>query len=487
MRATLQHSPDVSQIYLNRAVELLEQGRGVTWTHLAQLQVDLVGLEGSQPRLAHRLSELSQILRSASHRDSVSAQWDGEGAIPIPRLGAEWEDLLQRTRMLPGFEDFLAPTPLHKLRDSLGDIPVILVNVSDYRCDALVITRSGDIRLAPLPLLTTTKILAWQKILDFNMASSRHSGFDDGDIRDADVRASRRVRDPARDDIATLLNQVWIAIVDPILPHLKEMGFCQGTLRRVYWSLTGALAFIPVHAARPRESSEPGLMQHVVSSYIPTLSTLYLAAVKPKQDHFRFLAVGQYWTPGTFNPLRGVKGEMAMISRLPMSSTTVTYLEDHNATIASLRDALTEPSFTHFACHAQQNVKQALENAFLMHDGKLSLAILSQTSLPNADFAMLLACESARGAVNVSNEFVHLAAGLLVVGFRSVIGTMWSIIDSDGPDVARVVYEHLFRAGMDAKPDSSEAAVALHRAVVYLRDVKKVPPSRWLPFVHFGV
>ncbi|EIM86026.1 uncharacterized protein STEHIDRAFT_58058 [Stereum hirsutum FP-91666 SS1] len=176
-----------------------------------------------------------------------------------------------------------------------------------------------------------------------------------------------------------------------------------------------------------------------------------------------------------------------MISRLPISSTTVTYLEDHNATIASLRDALTEHSFTHFACHAQQNVKQALESAFLMHDGKLSLAILSQTSLPNADFAMLLACESARGAVNVSNEFIHLAAGLLVVGFRSVIGTMWSIIDSDGPDVARVVYEYLFRAGMDVKPDSSEAALALHRAVLYLRDEKKVPPSRWLPFVHFGV
>ncbi|KAJ6487356.1 hypothetical protein DFH09DRAFT_841575, partial [Mycena vulgaris] len=41
----------------------------------------------------------------------------------------------------------------------------------------------------------------------------------------------------------------------------------------------------------------------------------------------------------------------------------------------------------------------------------------------------LSACQTARGAKGLQEESVHLAAGMLLAGYRGVIATMWSIMD----------------------------------------------------------
>lgn len=58
-------------------------------------------------------------------------------------------------------------------------------------------------------------------------------------------------------------------------------------------------------------------------------------------------------------------------------------------------------------------------------------------------------------------------------GFPSVIAIVWSICDEDAPQVAKYTYRYLFRDGVqDADP--SEAAKALNRAVLRLRENRKV-------------
>ncbi|KAJ6529941.1 hypothetical protein DFH09DRAFT_934658, partial [Mycena vulgaris] len=42
----------------------------------------------------------------------------------------------------------------------------------------------------------------------------------------------------------------------------------------------------------------------------------------------------------------------------------------------------------------------------------------------------LSACQTARGAKGLQEESVHLAAGMLLAGYRGVIATMWSIMDT---------------------------------------------------------
>ncbi|KAK0502203.1 hypothetical protein EDD18DRAFT_683723 [Armillaria luteobubalina] len=91
------------------------------------------------------------------------------------------------------------------------------------------------------------------------------------------------------------------------------------------------------------------------------------------------------------------------------------------------------------------------------------------------------------GDESLSEESVHLAAGMLMAGYQSVIATLWSIRDADAPLVADEVYSQLFS---DGEPDSGNATVALHHAVQSLRKrVEDDPDSfvRWVPFIHVGV
>lgn len=103
--------------------------------------------------------------------------------------------------------------------------------------------------------------------------------------------------------------------------------------------------------------------------------------------------------------------------------------------------------------------------------------------LPNADLVFLSACETATGHKILPEEVIHLAAAMLFIGFKGAIGTMWSISDSDGPLVAEETYKFLL-----GKPDFDprDAARALHMSVKTLRRLK-VPPVRWVPFIHIGL
>jgi CHAT domain-containing protein len=116
----------------------------------------------------------------------------------------------------------------------------------------------------------------------------------------------------------------------------------------------------------------------------------------------------------------------------------------------------------------------------------LTLSRIIQLNLPHADFAFLSACQTATGDKKLREESVHLAAGMLVAGYRGVIATMWSIMDNDAPQVAEDVYRHLFKT---SPPDSTRAAEALHLAVQNLREGsgRKKSFFHWVPFIHVGV
>jgi CHAT domain-containing protein len=75
---------------------------------------------------------------------------------------------------------------------------------------------------------------------------------------------------------------------------------------------------------------------------------------------------------------------------------------------------------------------------------------------------------------------------MLSAGYRGVIATMWSIMDSDAPLVADEVYSQLFRY---SEPDPTRAAHALHNAVKKLAKDSNRTKSflEWVPFIHIGI
>ena len=78
---------------------------------------------------------------------------------------------------------------------------------------------------------------------------------------------------------------------------------------------------------------------------------------------------------------------------------------------------------------------------------------------------------------------------MLAVGYRSVVATMWSIDDEDGPVLSDALYAALKKNYEErAEGKGLRVAYALHDAVQSLKDVIGEDNfERWVPFVHFGL
>ncbi|KAF8804472.1 hypothetical protein BYT27DRAFT_7258942 [Phlegmacium glaucopus] len=96
------------------------------------------------------------------------------------------------------------------------------------------------------------------------------------------------------------------------------------------------------------------------------------------------------------------------------------------------------------------------------------------------NLAFLSACQTSKGDV-------HLTAGMLAVGYRGVVGTMWNISDMHGPEFATEFYQYLLREKKGL--DSTRAAYALDYATRKVRESLKTNETAlltWVPYVHFG-
>ncbi|KAK0502223.1 CHAT domain-containing protein [Armillaria luteobubalina] len=260
---------------------------------------------------------------------------------------------------------------------------------------------------------------------------------------------------------------------------------------RLWWCPTGPLAFLPIHTTGDYSTNEPGtkLSDYVVSSYTPTL-TILLDKLEKTRRFKGLLAISQPDTPGLLR-LPGTEGELRKIEE-QAKGVLVECLRGEEATPDAVLDGMSTCNWVHMACHATQKKANPLESTFHLHPpanhpGHLLLSQVISKTFPDADFAYLSACQTATGDESLSEESVHLAAGMLMAGYQSVIATLWSIRDVDAPLVAEEVYSRLFE---DGEPDSEKAAIALHHAVQSLR--KRVEDEsdsfvRWVPFIHVGV
>jgi CHAT domain-containing protein len=146
---------------------------------------------------------------------------------------------------------------------------------------------------------------------------------------------------------------------------------------------------------------------------------------------------------------------------------------------------LPKATILHLACHGNQNTKDPLKSGFILHDKMMEVADLMRLNLPTAYLAFLSACETALGDMERPDEVLHLAATMLYAGFKSVIGTMWSMGDIDGPMVAETVYKEFFACDGETL-DFDVVPYALDTAVRKLR-AQGLEPSRWAPYIHIGM
>jgi CHAT domain-containing protein len=250
--------------------------------------------------------------------------------------------------------------------------------------------------------------------------------------------------------------------------------------------LTGPLAFLPLHAAgcydSGTENTNAKIFHYAVSSYTPSLSALSQPLQNVPSTSKGILAVSQPATPGQ-SPLPGTVREVTEIQK-QFGERPFTWLNGEQATIAAVSQNMQEHDCVHFACHGLQDASDATKSAFALQDGRLDLTAISHMSLKHARFAFLSACQTATGDEKLPEESVHLASGMLIAGYRTVLATMWSISDRYAPMVAVDVYKQLSK---DMETKDGQAAYALHQAIANLRErVGEMDFLTWVPFIHLG-
>jgi hypothetical protein len=134
-------------------------------------------------------------------------------------------------------------------------------------------------------------------------------------------------------------------------------------------------------------------------------------------------------------------GEIQVVQAL---DTEVTSLISEAATPATVIDGFRHHRFVHFACHGTLEAGKPFEAGFELHGGeRLTLLEIVRSHLPTAEFAFLSACHTAEVTEgSAADEGLHLAAAVQYCGFRSVVGTMWAMVDEDGRDLANIFTRH---------------------------------------------
>ncbi|KDQ58370.1 hypothetical protein JAAARDRAFT_665956 [Jaapia argillacea MUCL 33604] len=487
-----------------KAVEFLEEGRAVFWSQALQLRAPLDDLRSQAPELADQLEEISKQLERESLPDVRTTQ-DLSPEVTITaekqsndrlRLNDRWLACLEKVRSIKRFEKFLLPKKYPDLLFAAARGPVVILNASESRFDALILKGpETDILHVPLTHLTgdmkeelvgirslLTDAVPWTRGEDRNMRRK---------IRNYDPEVTMR----------RCLAMLWELVVEPVVRVLDLKK--SASPPRVWWCPTGLFSSLPLHAAGIYNSHGvgEGISDYVISSYIPTLSTL-LGRAPPKVDSFKMLVVVQPKSEG-YQPLPNTTAELERIERVVDNHALVRYgIPEAPARVSDVLAEIPTASIVHFACHGRQDAHSTdpflvktrsqgpLNSALMLEDGPLKVTQIMELALKHESLVFLSACQTAVGDQSLPDESIHLAATMLFAGFRGAVGTLWSISDEDGPEVADTFYSQLFSSEQPTGasqliPDTAEAARALHVAVGKLRAEGR-SFTRWVPFIHLG-
>ncbi|KAF6754615.1 CHAT domain-containing protein [Ephemerocybe angulata] len=537
----------------SKTIEWLEHGRGLVWTQVNTLRTPLDELHEVDPVIAENFQLVSRRLESAAQESlAISNRWNvaqgaidekitlhGQAALHV-RLAKEREDMLHTIRTtIPGFESFLRPPSITSYMEYLPeDGFVVLINMHPLRCDALALVRGREEPISiPLTKFSWIQALKLREILQDTLVSkdliSRGAHAKSADVveqGDAIEEAEDQVSDTEPDDgdsrgirplhkkrgvaaskapegIKEVLQYLWEDLVQPIIEALA-LSTSSDEKTRIWWCPTGPITFLPIHAAGVyRGVDTVCLTDYAVSSYIPTIATLNervkdreqsLASSNDQLSSGLFM-VSQPDAPG----LGSIPGTTDELDRIEQCISTLGIgflrLDDEEATVDAGLQGMEKYSCIHLACHASQDSEDPLRSGFFFLDGELQLSEIFRANLKSADLAFLSACQTSTGCEKLTEEAVHLAAGMLSAGYTGVVATMWSIHDEYAPDIADDFYKYILdssRAGDGGdeagkgRISGENAAFALHHAADELR--KRLGETEasflaWVPYVHFGL
>lgn len=444
---------------LDRAAELFEQGRGVLTSHALDLRTDVGRLADEDPTLADTFVRLRDSLDGDSPDQDSRHLWANQ-----------WHGLLRTIRARPGFESFLLPMSAEQIRAAAADGPIVMVNVSNHRSDALVVRRD-TITLVPLPFTRESMVhnsfafvAALEMLLDTASLSVAQAERANGLTRDA-------------------LRWAWRAVAGPVVSHL---GFDDlpdpGRRPRLWWMPSALLNFLPLHAAFTEDEfgQQTSVLDLVVCSYTPTVKSLVRTKTRVASagEAAGPLVVGMAETPG-YGPLPGVLDEARFIQdEFPGTVCMI----NEQATRTAVLDRIRDHPWVHVSCHGHSDRTNPSASYLLVAEAaELSVLEIAQQRI-DGEFAFLSACSTGASGLALADESVHLAGAFQLAGYSHVIAAMWPIFD----DVALEIARHVYSLVSPRTSSVNHSAAILHSAVRKIQADYPDEPMLWASFVHIG-
>ncbi|KAI0003262.1 CHAT domain-containing protein [Russula compacta] len=439
---------------LHQAIETLERGRALLWSEMR-------GFPNS--RLADRFA--------AVNRDLEMLTWRRRGVYPFGHLVQRQRKLLDdrnklisQIQAMPGFETFLKSPSFDNLCSVAAHGPVIMINHCRWRSDILILLHDSPPSLIPMPNDFYDRA---NKLRD-QLLDARKKGLESNEYEDA---------------LCSVLKDLYDLVGRPAIQRLNELGVPEQS--RVWLCPTSAFCSLPLHAMGPIPSDDATkryFLDFYIPSYTPTLSAL-IESKKPGSqtlDKPSILLVVQ--------PDASMEEALEEMQIVQAVRTGVTTLISARATPTAVLERLRDHRFAHFICHGILEAGKPFDASFKLYkDRHLTLLDIARPRLPNAEFAFLSACHTA-GLTDesIADEALHLTAAMQFCGFRSVVGTIWAMADTDGQDLARDFYKAVFSRRRRGVQYYERTAEALRDAVRKLRKKRRITLERWVNFVHYG-
>jgi CHAT domain-containing protein len=464
--------------YLEQAIETLERGRGLLWSEMRGLRTSIDQIRLADSYLAAKFSavnrELETLALTFSLNNNVDGNNDLEGMDPYghsvvlkQKLLDDRENIIMQIRALPGFDAFLKPPPFDTLRSAASHGPVIIIGHCEWRSDILILLHSSP----PSLICTSDDFYTRANKLQDQLLEARRMSFLDSEEYD--------------DALRVVLKELYELVGRPVIRRLNELNIPEQS--RVWWCPTSVFCSLPLHAMGPIPSDVGPpryFLDLYIPSYTPSLSAL-LESRKPNPQTFKNPSVLLVVQPDI--SMMWALDEMKAVQRASSRAMT---LFGASATTYAVLDRLRDHRFAHIVCHGLLEPGKPFNSSFKFHRGeRLSLHDIVQSQLPNAEFAFLSACHTAKVTdESPVDEALHLTAAMQYCGFRSVVGTMWYMADVDGRDLAESFYKSVFSGREQGVPYHERTAEALRDAVVRLRRRRGrgMTLERWVNYVHYG-
>ncbi|CAH0028954.1 unnamed protein product [Clonostachys rhizophaga] len=202
---------------------------------------------------------------SESNHDSVAQVQTNHRYGTVKKL----DELVADIRAMPGLENFMKAPDWTEISAAANNGPIVVINASDYRCDAILI-QENDVKTIPLPDLIPEE-------------------------------AKRRSRRDQIDSLSTL-KWLWHTVTGPILDAL---GITHSPVQRdwphVWWIPTGILTKLPLHASGIHyQGSMDTVLDRVVSSYSTSIRSMIYTREQdftPPRASSKALLIGMEHTP----------------------------------------------------------------------------------------------------------------------------------------------------------------------------------------------